>query len=63
MNFKPFCYATVFYKINCDFGNWPLCDITGFLCPRIERSGAYCFTVVRLSVRPSVRLSVCANLT
>ena len=37
-----------------------------FLCPSIERSGAYCFTVcpsVRLSVRSSVRLSVCINLT
>ena len=34
-----------------------------FLCLRIERSGggAYCFTVVRLSVRPSVRLSVCLH--
>ena len=30
-----------------------------FLCPRIERSGAYRFTVVRLSVCPSV----CTNLT
>ena len=33
------------------------------LCPRIERSGAYCFTVVRPSVRLSVCLSVCTNLT
>ena len=30
-----------------------------FLCPRIERLGAYCFTVVCLSIR----LSVCTNLT
>ena len=27
-----------------------------FLCPRIERSWAYCSTVVRLSLRPSVCL-------
>ena len=31
-----------------------------FLCPRIERSGAYCLP---LSVHPSVHLSVCINLT
>ena len=28
-----------------------------FLCPHIERSGAYCFTVVRLSDRLSIHLS------
>ena len=34
-------------------------DQSKFLCPCIERSWAYCFTVVFLSVR----LSVCTNLT
>ena len=29
-----------------------------FLCPRIKRLGVYCFTVVCLSVHPSVHLSV-----
>ena len=29
-----------------------------FLCSLIERSGTYCFTVVRLSVRPSVENTV-----
>ena len=39
----------------------------GFYAPVSKGRGAYCFTVVRLSVRPSVRpsvcLSVCTNLT
>ena len=36
----------------------PYPHLSIFLCPRIERSGAYCLTVVRLcsSVRPSVCL-------
>ena len=34
-----------------------------FLCTCIKGSRAYCFTVVCLSVRPSVHLSVCTNLT
>ena len=28
MNLNQSCYAIVSYKIKCDFGNWPLCDIT-----------------------------------
>ena len=32
-----------------------------FYAPRIERSGVYSFTVVRLSVCPSFRLSVCLS--
>ena len=50
------------YSVNQDVFFFPQ-----FLCPCIERSGEYCFTVVRLSVcptvRPSVRLSVWTNLT
>jgi hypothetical protein len=34
---------------------------SNFLCPRIERSGAYSFWPVRPSVCPSVCLSVCKN--
>ena len=34
-----------------------------FLCPRIERSGSYCFTFVRPSVCLSVCLSVCTTFT
>ena len=29
--------------------------------PRMERSGAYCFTIARLSVRPSVPPPVCLH--
>ena len=30
MNLNQSCYAIVSYKIKCDFGNWPLYDITRF---------------------------------
>ena len=30
MNINQSCYAIVSYKIKCDFGNWPLFDITRF---------------------------------
>ena len=30
-----------------------------FLCPQIERSGAHCFTIVRLSVCPSITDLTC----
>ena len=29
-----------------------------FLCPHIEKSGVYCFTIVCLSIRPSVYTSL-----
>ena len=30
MNLNQSCDAIVSYRIKCDFGNWPLCDITRF---------------------------------
>ena len=35
MNLNLSCHAIVFYKIECDFGNRPLCDIDFFFNERI----------------------------
>ena len=54
------------FQTVCDVVNTMDFEIVGqvrsfFLCLRIERSGTYCFTVVRLSMRPSVCPSVCLH--
>ena len=53
-----FCFFSKFFQAVFVF-TFNFCVILQFLYPCIDRSEAYCFTVVRLSVCRSVRLSVC----
>ena len=53
-----FCLFSKFFQIVFVF-TFYYCVILQFLCPRNDRSGAYCFTVVCLSVCLSAENLIC----
>ena len=57
------CFTARFIFLHTFFFILQFLHFSVFLCPRIERSGAYCFSVVSLSACPSVRLSGCLSVS
>ena len=56
------CFTAQFIFLHTFFLFFNFFIFSVFLCPRIERSGAYCFSVVSLSACLSVRLSGCLSV-